>query len=256
VKVTILPSTVARDDDGQSQYCTSFLVNDTLAVDAGTLGFFGSPHEQARVRHVLISHTHIDHVASLPIFIENAFENKPDCVTIHGSPFVLECLQRDMFNNRIWPDFIALGKPEAPFLKLSPLEAHKTVELEGLRITPVEVNHVVPTFGYIVDDRSSAMIVAGDTGPTDELWAWANRTPHLKAVFLEACFPNEMEWLAKVSKHLTPTQFGREVQKLTQPVPVFAVHIKSRFRQAVVNELRALGLPNVHIAEMGKCYTL
>jgi cAMP phosphodiesterase len=248
----LVPSAVTPEP---FQYSTAYLINDTLAVDAGALGFYGSAQDQARVRHLLISHTHIDHIASLPIFVENAYEGKRDCVTVHGSDSVLDCLRRDVFNNRVWPDFIAMSPPDAPFLKLSTLEAGKTVELEGLRVTPIAVNHVVPTLGFMIEDDGTAVLIASDTGPTEEIWQRANQVANLKAVFLEACFPNQMKWLADVSKHLTPLMFADEVRKLSRPVPVYAVHIKARFRTQVIEELHALGLPNVYVGRSDQAYS-
>src|SRR5437870_9811391 len=103
-----------------------------------------TPAEQKRVQHVLITHTHIDHVGSLPIFVENIYESgTPESVTIHGSAAVLESLRKDIFNDRVWPDFVGLSTPQDPFLKLGLLETEKTIELEGLRITPIPVTHVV-----------------------------------------------------------------------------------------------------------------
>jgi ribonuclease BN (tRNA processing enzyme) len=255
MKIVLVPSSVSERSEDQHQFLTSYLINDTLAVDAGCLGLNGTAQEQARIRHVLISHTHIDHIGSLPIFVENAYEGKRDCVTIHGNEAVLSCLQKDLFNDRVWPDFIRMSTENAPFLKLAKLEAGKTVELEGLRITPVPVNHVVQTFGFIIEDRDSAVAIVSDTGPTDAIWDHANTTPNLKAVFLEATFPESLTWLAEVSTHLTPALFAREVQKLKKPAAIVAVHIKARFRNEVVNELKALGLSYLQIGRFGKPYT-
>jgi ribonuclease BN (tRNA processing enzyme) len=244
---------VTRADD-QHQYLTSFLINDTLAVDAGCLGFVGAPAAQALVKHLLVTHSHVDHLASLPIFLENAYEAKQDCVTVHGSQAVLDCLQRDLFNGRVWPDFIALSLTEAPFLKLHRFEAGQSVELGGLRITSVAVNHVVPTTGFIIEEPGSAVVIVSDTGPTEEIWKLTNATANVKAVFLEACFPNAMTDLAIVSRHLTPAMLAQEVKKLTKPVRVIAVHIKARFREQVVQELVDLALPSVEVGRMGHTY--
>jgi cAMP phosphodiesterase len=197
----------------------------------------------------------MDHIASLPLFVENAYEGKRECVTIHGGTAVLECLRRDIFNDRVWPDFIRMSTPEAPFLKLETLEPYQAVELEGLRITPIPVHHVVPTVGFLIEQDDTAIVISSDTGPTEELWTRANALPNLKAVFLEAAFPNHMTWLANLSKHLTPALFAIEVQKLTRTVPVIAVHIKARFHDELVAELKALGLPNVEISRFGQPYT-
>jgi ribonuclease BN (tRNA processing enzyme) len=255
VKVVLVPSSVSERSEDQHQFLTSFLINDTVAVDAGCLGLNGTAQEQARIRHVLITHTHIDHIGSLPIFVENAYEGKRDCVTVHGNEAVLSCLQTDLFNDRVWPDFIRMSTANAPFLKLALLQAGHAIELEGLRVTPVPVNHVVPTFGFIIEDKDSAVAIVSDTGPTDAIWGYANQTPNLKAVFLEATFPESLTWLAEVSTHLTPALFAREIQKLKRPAALIAVHIKARFRTEVTNELKALGLPNLQIGRFGKPYT-
>jgi ribonuclease BN (tRNA processing enzyme) len=237
-----------------SQFLSSYVFNDSLVVDAGSIGFWGLA-EQMRVRHVLLSHTHIDHLASLPVFLENVYNpagNRP--VTIHGSAAVLDGLQRDVFNDRVWPDFIGLTTPQTPFLQLALLEPYKPVELEGLRITPVPVDHTVPTQGFIVEDKDAAVVLSADTGPTEEIWRRANQLANLRAVFLEATFPNSQAPLARISKHLTPAMFALEAQKLKPGIPLLAVHLKAKHYDVVVRELKALGLANVIVAEGGKTY--
>jgi ribonuclease BN (tRNA processing enzyme) len=253
VKVTLLPSTVTAGAEA-NQFLTTFLVNDCVAIDAGSLGLLGSTELQARVKHVFLTHTHIDHIASLPIFVENVFEVGADCPTIHGGPEVLECLRRDFFNDRVWPDFVSMSAPESPFLQLKPLEHGKTVEVMGLKITPIPVDHIVPTVGIIVEAPEASVVIAGDTGPTNRLWEACNRVPNLKAVFLEAAFPNELEWLADASKHLTPGLFAGEVRKIKPGVPIHAVHIKPKFLERVKQELDALGLPMIEICHPGHSY--
>ena len=255
MKITLMPSSVTECGLGQHQFLTSYRINDTLAVDAGSLGLAGTVPEQARIKHVLITHTHMDHIASLPIFVENAYEGKDDCVTIHGSEATLSCLRQDIFNDRVWPDFVRLSTDQLALLKMAVLEPEKAIELEGLRITPVPVDHVVPTFGFVVEEENAAVVIAGDTGPTEAIWEYANRVANLKAVFLEATFPQSMAALADVSKHLTPTLFAREVQKLKPSVLLVAVHIKARFQAEVIRELETLAIPNLEVGCLGKAYT-
>jgi cAMP phosphodiesterase len=256
MRVTLVPSSIALSGEEPSQYLISYLINDSVAIDAGSLGLYGSPQRQAAIKHVLISHTHIDHTATLPIFVENAYEAHSECVTIYGSEDVLDGLSRDMFNNRTWPDFIALSEGEYRLLRLERLEPGQPIEIEGLKVTPIPVNHVVPTFGFLIEDAHSAVVIASDTGPTDLLWQRANEAPALDAVFLEAAFPNAMAGFADLSKHLTPELFGGEIRKLNNPaeVDVIAVHIKARFRDQIIRELNALGLPRLEIGSFGKAY--
>jgi len=252
MKVKLLGS--SPEDTSRRQYVTSYLVNGSIAIDAGCLGFYGTPQQQEAVKHLFLTHSHADHIASLPLFVENAWTPAGHCPAIFGNPETLDAVQRHIFNDVIWPDFVALSRAMPPFLQLCTLQEEVPVNVAGLRITPVRVNHLVPCLGYVLDDGQTAVIVAGDTGPTARLWEIAHQTPGLKAVFLEACFPNSMEKLAVTSFHLTPEMFCREVAKMPAGVKVIAVHIKVRYREQVVRELEALGLPNVEIGECEKEY--
>ncbi len=254
MKITLLPSSVSPPAQAPGYYLMSYVINDTLAVDAGSLGFFGLPQEQARVRHIFISHTHIDHVASLPIFVDNVYDPAREPVTVYGSEEVLASLRQDLFNGRLWPDFIALSRQQAPFLQLQPLVAGRPITLAGLRVTPVPVSHAVPTMGFIVDDGQAAVVIPSDTGPTEDIWERASALPHLQAVFLEAAFPNALASLAEIAGHLTPALFGLETRKVKRPALFLAVHVKPRFAATVTHELQALGLPNLEMAEYGKSY--
>jgi ribonuclease BN (tRNA processing enzyme) len=253
VKVTLLPSTVTTSATA-CQFLTTFLIDDVVAIDAGSLGLLASAEEQARVKHVFLSHTHMDHIGSLPIFIENGLGAGADCVTIHASETVLDCLHRDVFNDRLWPDLFRLAPPDAPFLRVETLRPGIPVEVAGLRITPVEVDHLVPTLGLIVEGPGATVVIAGDTGPTEALWERTNAAANLKAVFLEVAFPEGMAWLADTAKHLTPELFAREVGKIRPGVPVLAVHIKPKFFEQIAGELDALGLDSVAICEPGRTY--
>jgi ribonuclease BN (tRNA processing enzyme) len=255
VKITLVPSSVGTSAAGSRHFLTSYLINDTVALDAGSLGFYREAPDQTRIKHLLLTHTHIDHIASLPIFLENAFEGRPDCVTVYATAEVLDTLRRDIFNDRVWPDFFSLSRPAAPFLHVSELKPRVTVEFAGLRVTPVPVSHVVPTVGYIVEDANGAVVFPSDTGPTEEIWERASALTNLKAVFLEATFPDELGWLADVSKHLTPATFAGELRKLHQPAKVIVVHIKARYHMQVVAQIEALGLPNVSIGVAEHAYS-
>jgi ribonuclease BN (tRNA processing enzyme) len=246
VRITLIPSSVSPSAP-PLQYLSSVLVNDTVVLDAGSIGFYRTPQEQARVRHVLLSHTHMDHVASLPILVDNIFDDRREVVTIHASGTSLDSLQRDLFNGRVWPDFIALSKRGPELMRLSRIEAGQTIDLEGLRITAVALNHVVPTLAYLVSDGRVSIAYVTDTGPTDEVWRLCNRTADLAAVFLELTFPDHLAWLADVSLHLTPATFARETAKLTRPARIVAIHLKPRYQAELRQAVEALRLPRVEI---------
>ena len=253
MKVTLLPSSVSPGAEA-NQFLTTFVVDDVLAVDAGSLGLLGSTEAQARVKDVFLSHTHIDHIASLPIFVENVFQDGAECPTLHATEAVADSLRRDVFNGRLWPDFIGMSTPEQPFLHLNTLRPGVPVRVGALRVTAVEVDHLVPTVGFVIEGETASIVIAGDTGPTARLWEVAHEARNLKAVFLEAAFPDEMTWLADASRHLTPALLAAEVAKMPRGVPVYAVHLKPKYRDRIGSELAALGLPGLEICAPGHVY--
>jgi ribonuclease BN (tRNA processing enzyme) len=232
------------------------LVNDVVAIDAGSLGLYGSPADQGRIGHVFLTHAHMDHVGSLPIFLENVSDDSARCPTIHAPQAVLDVIHTDVLNDRLFPDFVRLSNDGPPLVRLEPLTPGRPVQVAGLSVTAVDVDHVVPTVGYLVDDSKSAFVFVTDTAPTDAIWALANQCPRLKAVFLEVTFPEAELWLAQVAKHLTPKLFAGEVRKLRAGVPIYAIHLKPRCRDQMVEELAALKLPNLTVLEPGRLVEL
>jgi ribonuclease BN (tRNA processing enzyme) len=252
MKVRIVASTCGGIS--KLQYASSYIVDNRLAIDAGCLGMSRTPGEQASIRHVFLTHSHMDHIASLPIFLENAFDPGQEPVTVYGAPAVLESLQRHIFNGVIWPDFVNLSIGGHPLVKLVSLSEESTVRIGALSVVPVAVPHLVPAYGYIVTDGASTVVFGGDSGPTDRIWELARNSPEPFYVFLEACFPDEMQSLATISGHLTPALFAEEVRKVQGAKKIVAMHIKARFHDRVVEELMALRIPSLVIGEAGHEY--
>jgi len=252
VKITLVESSVGNGS--HQQILASYIVNDVVVIDAGSVGFVTPLEIQKQIRHIFLSHSHIDHIASLPVFVDNTYEPGPDCVTVHGSPHTLNCLRTDIFNDRVWPDMIRLSAEETPFLKLSELTSATPVTVGDLTVTPIALDHVVPTLGFIVDDGQTAVAFVSDTSPTSAIWEAINQTQRLRAVFLEASFPNDMEWLAAKAMHLTPRLFELELQKLQGDADIIAIHIKTAFDARIRKELEALSLPRMEIGEPGRTY--
>ncbi|MSR47302.1 MAG: 3',5'-cyclic-nucleotide phosphodiesterase [Planctomycetes bacterium] len=246
------------------QYLTSFLVDDVVSIDAGALGLMRTPAEQARVRDVLLTHSHADHTGLLPIFLENVIDERREPPTVHAHPFTLATLRQDMFNDRMWPNFVDLRIGEQRLVKLHVLEAEKPFVIAAgtLTCTPILVDHPVPTFGFLLDDGRDAVLFSGDTGPTTRLWEIARATPRLRAVFLELSFPDERSELARRVGHLTPKTFVEELAKLDRPeLQVFAFHLKAKWHATIVDELtQRLAKGTTHradrvaIAELGREY--
>lgn len=229
---------------GDSPLCrmTSFLIDGSVAVDAGAITRTLPIHAQRSIRHAVITHTHMDHTASLPFLIENTFGSSDGPVTFYSTQLVLAGLRRHLFNNDTWPDFTRLPTQLLPSVRFVQIEAEQpfTIALphgHDLEVTAVPVNHVVPTSGLLLRQASSSVLFTSDTGPTERIWSVANHAHDLVACITECSFPNRLQRVAEVSLHLTPQRLAAELTKLTRQVPVYVYHLKPPYVDEIRREL-------------------
>jgi ribonuclease BN (tRNA processing enzyme) len=125
--------------------------------------------------------------------------------------------------------------------------------INGLTIGPY-VSHIVPTSGFIIEDRKGAIAFSSDTGPTHRFWELVNSIRHLRAVITETSFPNELQDLAQVSGHLTPASLGHELTKLEKDVPVYLYGGKPKHLAAIRRQVKALKRKRLQLLVQGKTY--
>lgn len=258
MRVQLLPSTF--DENGTAsvrQHLMSVIVDDCLAVDAGSLAFACSHKQRELIRDVVLTHTHLDHIAGLPMFIDDLFATLMEPVRIHATREMIETLERDIFNWSIYPRFSELKNSVGPVVEYCEFERGQSFRIKHLVVKSIAVNHQVAANGYIVSDGAGAVGITGDTAETDDIWAAFNAEPDLKAILVECAFPDDLKELAAVSNHLTPNNLAIELRKFNRPeCPVFVINIKPMYRTAVVSQLEALAIPNLSFLEIGKVYDL
>jgi len=257
VRIQLLPSTF----DGQGhataeQRLTCFLVDDCVAVDAGSIAIALTPEQRAKVRDIIVTHPHMDHIASLPIFIDDLYPTLEEPVRVHATPEVAELLERDVFNWNVYPRFSGLRNDYGPVMEYVPIPTGREFKVAHLDVIAIPVNHIVPTVGLIVSDGRSTVAFSSDTAETEEFWNVVNRTPHLDALLIEASFPNSMTKLADVSRHFTPASLNQELRKLNHNgLDILTVHIKPAYRETIIEELNALNIPKLAVMEPGRTYS-
>lgn len=241
--------------EGLAQRPSAFLVNDRILIDGGTVGGALASSEQLAIEHALVSHSHLDHIAGLAYLTETlALCAARTPLTIASLDHVVTALRASIFNDVVWPDFTKLPTADAPVLRFQPLKEDVEQPIGDLWVTPVAVNHTVPTSGFILHDGASSMVYSGDTGPTDALWKAARDLGGLRAVILECAFPNRLGSLAEIARHMTPELIRRELDKMPPDVPVLIFHVKPQFYDEIGEELGAVSGARITMLEQDKTY--
>jgi len=256
LKIQLLPSSF--DESGRAtpaQRLTCFVIDNQVTVDAGSIGLALSDAQRRAVRDIIVTHPHMDHIASLPIFVDDLFGELTEPIRIHATEEVVNLLERDVFNDNVYPRFAELRNQHGPVMEYRPFKVGQEFSVGHLRATAVDVNHIVPTVGLVVTDGTSTVAFSSDTAATDEFWTLINKTLKLNALFIEASFPNSMHELAKASKHLTPQTMAEELRKLSHNgIDILAVHLKPAYRVTLVEEIEALGIKGLKVMEAGRVY--
>lgn len=222
---------------------TSFLLNGHTLLDAGGVVEALDIPGQNAIRHVLLSHAHLDHVKDIPMLADNVIGLKSDPVEVCASPDVISTLRNHVFNFQLWPDFTVIPTKEAPVIRYREEAAGKAFKVDEFQVEFVRVNHPVPCYGMFVTEGNKTLLYTGDTGPTEEVWEVARKKykKTLKAVVTEVSFPDRMAELSLMSGHFSPCHLPAELDKLGLDVPVLLYHIKPAFEADVLAELIALG---------------
>ena len=254
MKLQLLPSTIAHDGSPTGgQHLTCFVIDDAVAIDAGSLAMAASPRQRENVRDVVLTHAHLDHIAGLPLFVDDLFATLRSPIRVHAEAAVLEVLRRDIFNWDVYPDFSELQNEHGPVLKYSEIDPAAEFKAAHLAIEAVKVNHKVPSAGFLISDGETRIAISGDTAEANGFWDAVNGADGLDALLIECAFPDEMTQLADISHHLTPKRLDIELQKFKAECPVYAINIKPMYREIVVQELAKLDRAITPL-EVGRVY--
>ncbi|RMG53920.1 MAG: 3',5'-cyclic-nucleotide phosphodiesterase [Gammaproteobacteria bacterium] len=225
---------------GGERRTTSMLVDDDLLIDCGTGVGELSLDEMARLRHVFLSHTHLDHIAGLPLLVDTLFNHlieRP--LIIHAQPESMEIIQQHIFNWQIWPDFFELPAHSKPSVVFEAMRPGETVEIDGRRIEMIPVNHTVPTVGYRVQGSGGSFAFSGDTTRNETLWAALNAHDGLDLLVVECGFSDEEREIAELAKHYSPELLAADLQQLRHDPEILITHLKPGDEERIFAELEA-----------------
>lgn len=243
---------------------TAFLLDDDILIDAGTGVGDLALDQLERVDHVLLSHSHLDHVLGVPLLADSVMRRRASRqpIEVHALPETLDALRKHLFNGAIWPDFTRLPSAERPVLSFKPFEIGQVLALGSRRIEVLPALHTVPAVGFAVLPASStggAWVYTGDTAPNAALW---QRLAGLKidSLVIETAFGDEEKQLAQISRHLHPAALAGELARLPKEGKgprVYVTHIKPGELDRVMTEIAAqAGERHVQALTAGQVLTL
>ena len=211
---------------GRHLRTTSFLVDSDILIDAGSGVGDLTLAELSQIDHIFITHSHLDHVTSIPFLVDTVGGMRSRPITVYATRATIEIMRNHLFNWSIWPDFTEIPTAEAPFLRYQEIELGAMVKLGARSITPIPARHTVPAVGYHLDSGAASLVFTGDTGPNDALWRVVNAIGNLKFLIIETAFSNKERKLAEMARHLCPATLAEELAKLQVDSEIYITHLK------------------------------
>jgi len=216
---------------------TSLLVDHDILIDAGT-GLSDLPlDELAAIDHVFITHSHLDHIAALPLMVDSVADLREHPLTIHATAATLETIRSHVFNWAIWPDFSEIAIREQPVMQCRTIGLGETLCFGARRITALPAEHTVPAVGYQLDSGAASLVFTGDTTSNEAFWPVLNAIDNLRYLLIETAFSNREKRLAIISKHLCPSMLSEELAKLALDAEIFISHLKPGQIELIMSEI-------------------
>jgi len=220
---------------------TTFVVNNTLSIDAGSICSGMTIEQQLNIADIIISHAHLDHIAELPFFLDNIAIAKQH-VNIHCTEETLISLKKYVFNNQVWPDFAKIPSEKNPTVTYKIHKYNNNYEIGKLTFTFIPVNHMEGSAGIIVESKNTAFAFTSDTGKTNTIWEKINANPKCNTIITECSFPKRLRQLAEISHHLDVSQLEEQLKKLQPQKNVFIYHLKPQLKREIAKELENLNV--------------
>lgn len=220
---------------------TSFLLDSKILVDAGTGVGDLSLEEMCGIDHLLLTHSHLDHICALPLMLDSVAGKRKTPLKVHALASTIAALRNHVFNNVIWPDFSQLPSPEAPFVVFEEFTTGLTLKLDNKLIEVLPAVHTVPAVGFAVSEGSGWWVYTGDTERNPLLWKRVNELD-VAMLFIETAFSNREANLARRSLHLSPEVLARELECIGKGrrFPIYITHTKPAETELIMAEIREL----------------
>jgi ribonuclease BN (tRNA processing enzyme) len=231
---------------------TSYLINESLLLDAGTVTEFLDDKQLKKIKHILVSHTHLDHIKDLVFLVDELVMMGEFNIDLISVKQILEIISNNLFNNQLWPDFTVIPSEKNAIIKLREIELEKYTEINDITVKPVLMTHTVYTVGYVIKEGNKGFMFTSDTGPTKRFWEVAREEEGIEFIIADVSFPDRLESLAKLSGHMTLSMLLEHLDKYDlSKMPIYINHIKPIFFDEIFNELSLSKRGNIKPLQQG-----
>ena len=243
---------------GSGSRTSAMLVDDDVLLDAGTGIGDLALEELRRIRHVFLTHAHLDHIAGLPMLVDANFEDDFEMpVQVYGRQETLSAVKAHLFNDVIWPDFAKIPDAENPMLRYAVCNPDDTVTINHREFRAVDVAHSVPSLGFTIRNSGGVFAVSGDTRTNRTLWPVLNACDDLKVLVIEVSFADEHEELATMAGHYCPTTMCRDLELLNHDPEIWLTGMKPGQEKTILEQvLAAAPDKNVRMLSRGTVITV
>lgn len=235
MRVTILGCTGGVAADLRT---TCLMLDSDILIDAGTGAGDLTLDEMLRINTVFLTHSHLDHVALLPMLADVVGPRRNTPLTVYALPETIAILMQHMFNFRLWPDYTALPSPDKPYVIFHPVAVGQTVELVGRKISPLPVRHAVPGVAYQLDSGKASFVFSGDTTYHAPFWEALNAIDNLRYLMIETTFLNRNTAGAEASGHMRPELLAQGLKHLSKAVRLLITHMEPGNEEETMAEIR------------------
>lgn len=231
----------AHNIESQNTRHVSLLIDDILAIEAGALTSSLTFPAQQKLKAILLSHQHYDHIRDMPAIGMNFLLHK-NSIDVYSIQPVYKILADNLLNDAIYSSFME-KPPGKPTIRFRVLEPGRTEQIHGYSVLPVLVNHPIPTVGFqITSADGKTVFYTSDTGP-GLVDVWRQVTPEL--LIIELTVPNRYDEFAHQSGHLTPTLLHQELYSFREikgylPQTVL-VHMNPLEEKEIEDEIDVVG---------------
>ncbi len=220
----------------------SLLVDGVLAIDAGGLTVSLSFAEQKKIKALLITHHHFDHVRDLLTLGMNSAFWSP--VKVYTLKETFDILNLCLLDGKIYFKVAEFPIKEKPSLQFNIIEPYKEEIIEGYKVLPFPVNHPVPSVGYLVtSSEGRSFFYTADTGPGLEA-CWERISPQL--LITEVSGLNSWEEKLQKAGHLSSQLLKQELIKFRQLKgylpPIIVIHTVPQFEEEIKAEITEVAM--------------